>query len=175
MSYTDVPAGGSPPDDINVIIEIPAYSAPVKYEADKDWNLVVVDRFMPAPMFYPANYGFIPNSYADDGDPLDVLVITPHSLIPGCVVRSRPVGTLRMSDEEGEDAKIIAVPHSKLTPVYDKIEGIVDVPELLKQQIEHFFENYKKLEKSKWVKIDQWEDKERAFQMIKDSLKPQGA
>ena len=170
MSYQNIPAGKNLPEDINVIIEIPAYSAPIKYEADKDWGLVVVDRFMPAPMFYPANYGFIPNTFADDGDPLDVLVITPHALIPGCVIRSRPVGVLCMSDEEGEDAKLIAVPHSRLTPLYDSINDIADVPELLKQQIEHFFEHYKKLEKNKWVKIDRWENKSKAVEMVQNSL-----
>ena len=170
MSYQDVPAGRKPPQDINVIIEIPAYNVPIKYEADKDWSLVVVDRFMPAPMFYPANYGFIPNTHSDDGDPLDVLVITPHPLIPGCVIRSRPVGVLCMADEAGDDAKIIAVPHDKLTLIYEQTKDIDDVPQLLRQQIEHFFANYKKLEESKWVKIDRWDNKAKAFEMINDSL-----
>jgi len=170
MSYTTVPAGQAIPEDINVIIEIPAFSAPIKYEADKDWGLIVVDRFMPTPMFYPANYGFIPNTHADDGDPLDVLVVSPHPLLPGCVIRSRPIGILHMADEKGEDAKIIAVPHKKLTSLYDDIEDISQMSELVKQQIEHFFEYYKKLEKDKWVKIDRWEDRKQAFQMIQDSI-----
>lgn len=171
MSYSNVPVGQNPPEDINVIIEIPAFSAPVKYEADKDWGLVVVDRFMPTPMFYPANYGFIPNTSADDGDPLDVLVISPHPLLPGCVVRSRPIGILHMADEKGEDAKIIALPHNKLTSLYDSIKDITDMSELIKQQIEHFFTYYKKLEKDKWVKIDRWEGKQQALQMVQDAIR----
>lgn len=170
MSYSTVPAGQAVPEDINVIIEIPAFSSPVKYEADKDWGLIVVDRFMPTPMFYPANYGFIPNTHADDGDPLDALVVSPHPLLPGCVIRSRPIGILHMSDEKGEDAKIIAVPHNKLTSLYDDVEDISQMSELVRQQIEHFFEHYKKLEKDKWVKIDRWEGKKQASQMIQDSI-----
>lgn len=170
MSYSTVPAGQAVPEDINVIIEIPAFSSPVKYEADKDWGLIVVDRFMPTPMFYPANYGFIPNTHADDGDPLDALVVSPHPLLPGCVIRSRPIGILHMSDEKGEDAKIIAVPHKNLTSLYDDVEDISQMSELVRQQIEHFFEHYKKLEKDKWVKIDRWEGKKQASQMIQDSI-----
>ncbi len=170
MSYNSIPAGKSLPDDINVIIEIPAHSTPIKYEVDKDLDALVVDRFMPTPMFYPANYGFVPNTLADDGDPLDVLVITPHPLLSGCVIRCRPVAVLQMEDESGMDEKIIAVPHSKLTPIYNDINDVGDLPQLLKEQINHFFENYKKLEKDKWVKVDKWADKKTALEMIQKAL-----
>ena len=170
MSYNSIPAGRSLPDDINVIIEIPAHSTPIKYEVDKDLDALVVDRFMPTPMFYPANYGFVPNTLADDGDPLDVLVVTPHPLLAGCVIRCRPVAVLQMEDESGMDEKIVAVPHSKLTPIYNDINDVGDLPQLLKEQINHFFENYKKLEKDKWVKVDKWADKKTALEMIKKAL-----
>ncbi len=170
MSYNSIPAGKSLPDDINVIIEIPAHSTPIKYEVDKDLDALVVDRFMPTPMFYPANYGFVPNTLADDGDPLDVLVITPHPLLSGCVIRCRPVAVLQMEDESGMDEKIVAVPHSKLTPIYNDINDVGDLPQLLKEQINHFFENYKKLEKDKWVKVDKWADKKTALEMIQKAL-----
>jgi inorganic pyrophosphatase len=151
-------AGKALPDDINVIIEIPAFSEPVKYEFDKENNLLVVDRFMATCMQYPCNYGFIPNTLSEDGDPMDVLVITPVPLRHGAVIRCRPVGMLKMTDESGVDTKVIAVPHDKLTKLYTHIQDIQDVPELLKQQIKHFFEHYKDLEAGKWVKVDGFED-----------------
>lgn len=166
MNFDKIPAGKSLPDDFYVVIEIPANSTPVKYEVDKDMGAVMVDRFMATPMFYPANYGFIPNTLSDDGDPLDVLVITPYPVVPGSIIRCRPVGVLNMSDEAGQDAKLLAVPHSKLTTIYDHINDISDVPELLIKQIEHFFENYKDLEKGKWVKVDKWEGREAAREAI---------
>lgn len=166
MNFDKIPAGKSLPDDVYVVIEIPANSTPVKYEVDKDMGAVMVDRFMATPMFYPANYGFIPNTLSDDGDPLDVLVITPYPVVPGSIIRCRPVGVLNMSDEAGQDAKLLAVPHSKLTTIYDHINDISDVPELLIKQIEHFFENYKDLEKGKWVKVDKWEGREAAREAI---------
>jgi len=169
MSYNKIPAGKSLPDDINVIIEIPANHAPVKYEIDKDMDALVVDRFMATPMFYPANYGFIPQTLSDDGDPLDVLVITPHPVEPGSVIRCRPVGVLNMTDESGQDAKLIAVPHDKLSTVYKDIQDINDVPELLRKQIAHFFENYKDLEEGKWVKVEAWGSAEEARTEIKKS------
>ena len=170
MSYNKVAAGENPPQDINVIIEIAAHSAPVKYEIDKDTDLITVDRFMPVSMAYPANYGYIPSTMSEDGDPLDVLVVAPTPVMPGSVVRSRPIGILNMEDEAGQDAKIIACAHPKLTVAYDDIEDIHQLPSLLRQQIEHFFENYKKLEKGKWVKIDQWADKAAALKAIEKSL-----
>ena len=171
MSYNNISPGMTPPEDLNVIIEIPAHSAPVKYEIDKDTDAITVDRFMPVSMSYPANYGYIPGTMSEDGDPLDVLVITPYPVIAGAVVRSRPVGILQMADEAGTDAKIIACAHPKLTVAYDDIKDIDQVPPLLRNQIEHFFENYKKLEKGKWVKIDKWADKATALAVIEKSIR----
>lgn len=162
MSLNDVPAGKSLPEDINVIIEIPANASPIKYEVDKASGAVFVDRFMTAPMFYPANYGYVNHTLSLDGDPVDVLVPTPYPLQTGVVVRCRPIGMLKMTDESGEDAKIIAVPVSKLSKEYDHIHDIDDLPELLKGQITHFFEHYKELEAGKWVKVDGWADKAAA-------------
>ena len=158
MSLSDVAAGNNLPDEINVIIEIPANADPIKYEVDKDTGTVWVDRFMSTPMFYPCNYGFVNHTLSLDGDPVDVLVATPYPLVPGSVIKCRPVGVLNMADESGEDAKVIAVPVSKLTKLYDHIQDINDVPELLKQQIQHFFERYKELEPGKWVKVQGWAD-----------------
>lgn len=157
MSYQNIPAGKDLPHDIYVVIEIPANSSPVKYEIDKDADALFVDRFMASPMFYPANYGYINNTLADDGDALDVLVVTPYPVVPGSVIRCRPVGVLNMTDEAGEDAKLLAVPHEKLTQAYNGVQDITDLPEMLRNQIKEFFENYKNLEKGKWVKVESWE------------------
>ncbi len=162
MSYNTIPAGKDLPNDIYVAIEIPANAAPIKYEIDKDMDALLVDRFMATPMFYPANYGYINNTLADDGDALDVLVITPYPVAPGSVIRARPVGVLKMSDEAGGDEKLLAVPHEKLTQLYNDIHDIDDVPQILKDQIVHFFEHYKDLEKGKWVKIEGWENADAA-------------
>ncbi|OUR90131.1 inorganic pyrophosphatase [Gammaproteobacteria bacterium 42_54_T18] len=162
MSFDKIPAGKDLPNDIYVAIEIPANSTPIKYEIDKDTDALLVDRFMATPMFYPANYGYVPNTLSDDGDALDVLVVTPYPVVPGSVIRARPVGILNMSDEAGQDAKILAVPHTKLTKIYDHVENYTDLPELLIKQIEHFFENYKDLEAGKWVKVDGWADADAA-------------
>lgn len=162
MSYQNIPAGKDLPHDIYVVIEIPANSSPVKYEIDKDADALFVDRFMASPMFYPANYGYINNTLADDGDALDVLVVTPYPVVPGSVIRCRPVGVLNMTDEAGEDAKLLAVPHEKLTQVYNDVQDITDLPEMLRNQIKEFFENYKNLEKGKWVKVESWEGVESA-------------
>lgn len=158
MSLNQVPAGKDMPEDIYVVIEIPANADPIKYEIDKDTGAVFVDRFMATPMFYPCNYGYVNDTLSLDGDPVDVLVPTPYPLVPGSVIRCRPVGVLKMTDESGEDAKVVAVPHSKLTKEYDHIQDVQDLPELLKAQITHFFERYKELEAGKWVKVDGWED-----------------
>ncbi len=166
MSLNLVPAGKNLPEDFNVIIEIPANADPIKYEVDKDSGAIFVDRFMSAPMFYPANYGYINHTLSLDGDPVDVLVPTPFPLLAGSVIRCRAVGVLNMTDESGEDAKIIAVPHSKLSKEYDNIKDIEDVPELLKAQIKHFFERYKELESGKWVKVEGWANREAAEQEI---------
>lgn len=166
MGYNTIPAGKDLPNDIYVAIEIPANASPIKYEIDKDMDALLVDRFMATPMFYPANYGYINNTLADDGDPLDVLVITPYPVIPGSVIRARPVGVLKMSDEAGGDEKLLAVPHEKLTQLYNDIHDIDDVPQLLKDQIVHFFEHYKDLEKGKWVKVEGWENADSAREAI---------
>ncbi|MEJ2754907.1 MAG: inorganic diphosphatase, partial [Gammaproteobacteria bacterium] len=126
------------------------------YEVDKEHEAIFVDRFMATPMFYPCNYGFIPNTLSDDGDPCDVLVITPYPVIPGSVIRARPIGILNMSDEAGSDAKIVAVPHEKLTSFYSNVNEVSDLPSLIAEQIQHFFENYKTLEPGKWVKVEGW-------------------
>lgn len=162
--------GENAPDEVNVVIEIPAYSEPVKYELDKDTNSLVVDRFMATCMQYPANYGFVPQTLSEDGDPVDVLVVSPHPIHPGAMIRCRPVGVLNMEDESGMDAKIIAVPIQKLTPLYDDIQQSTDLPTLLLQQIEHFFTHYKDLEPNKWVKIQGWENAEDAKHEIQSSI-----
>ena len=170
MSLNKVPTGKNPPDDINVIIEIPAHSDPVKYEVDKESGAVCVDRFMATAMFYPCNYGYIPNTLSDDGDPLDVLVHTPHRVISGTVIRCRPVGVLKMHDEAGADSKLIAVPVSKLTPIYNHVKEVSDLPKLLVQQICHFFEHYKDLEEVKWVKVEGWGSAEEAREEIRAAV-----
>jgi inorganic pyrophosphatase len=162
MSFDKIPAGKDLPNDIYVAIEIPANSTPIKYEIDKDADALFVDRFMATPMFYPANYGFIPKTLGEDGDPLDVLVVTPYPVAPGSVIRARPVGVLNMSDESGQDAKVLAVPHDKLSALYKNVKEYTDLPELLIKQIEHFFENYKDLEPGKWVKVDGWANADAA-------------
>jgi inorganic pyrophosphatase len=166
MGFNTIPAGKDLPNDIYVAIEIPANASPIKYEIDKDMDALLVDRFMATPMFYPANYGYINNTLADDGDALDVLVITPYPVMPGSVIRARPVGVLKMSDEAGGDEKLLAVPHEKLTPLYNDIQDIDDVPQLLRDQITHFFEHYKDLEEGKWVKVEGWENADSARRAI---------
>ncbi len=170
MNFEHIAAGKDLPNDFNCVIEIPANSAPIKYEVDKDSGALLVDRFMSTPMFYPANYGFIPHTLSDDGDPLDVLVVAPYPIQSGAVIRCRPVGVLKMTDEAGEDYKLLAVPHSKLTPVYNNVNEPKDLPELLIQQIEHFFENYKDLEPGKWVKVEGWAGSDEARKAITESV-----
>lgn len=170
MDLSKIAPGKDAPEDIYVVIEIPANSTPVKYEVDKDSSAVFVDRFMATPMFYPANYGFIPNTLADDGDPLDVLVVTPYPVVPGSVIRCRPVGVLNMTDEAGGDAKLVAVPHDKLTKLYKDVKEATDLPALLLEQIKHFFENYKTLEAGKWVKVEGWADAAAAKAEIVKSI-----
>jgi inorganic pyrophosphatase len=170
MSFDHVPAGKDLPHDFNVIIEIPAQSEPVKYEADKELGLLVVDRFIGTGMRYPANYGFIPQTLAGDGDPVDVLVLTPFPLLAGSVVRARTLGMLQMTDESGQDAKLIAVPHDKVCPMTSDLKTIDDVPGYLKDQIKHFFEHYKALEKGKWVKVEGWQGVDAALKEISDGV-----
>ena len=162
MSFNDIPAGKDIPNDIYVAIEIPANSSPIKYEIEKEFDAIFVDRFMATPMFYPANYGYVPNTLADDGDPLDVLVVTPYPVQPGSIIRARPIGILDMSDEAGRDSKVLAVPHDKLTTLYNDVKEPQDLGSLLLDQIAHFFENYKDLEAGKWVKVDGWRGSDAA-------------
>ena len=170
MNLDRVDSGKDVPNNINVIIEIPSHSDPVKYEVDKDSGAMFVDRFMATAMFYPTNYGYVPHTLSEDGDPVDVLVVTPYALISGSVIRVRPVGVLKMTDESGTDAKVLAVPVDKLTDRYAHIENINDVPESLLNQISHFFEHYKDLEKGKWVKIEGWGNADEAKAEIISSI-----
>jgi len=168
MNLDRVGSGKNLPEGINVIIEIPSHSDPVKYEVDKETGALFVDRFMNTAMFYPCNYGYVPHTLSDDGDPVDVLVMSPYALISGSVVQCRPVGMLKMTDESGEDAKVIAVPHDKM---YDDVKNIEDVSPRLLDQLAHFFEHYKDLEKEKWVKIEGWVGLEEAKAEIMESVK----
>ncbi|HZG42539.1 MAG TPA: inorganic diphosphatase [Longimicrobium sp.] len=156
MGLDHVSTGKNPPHEINVIIEIPKDSEPVKYEVDKDSGAIFVDRILSTPMRYPCNYGYVPHTLCGDGDPADVLVVLPLSLIPGSVIRCRPVGVLRMSDEAGSDEKILAVPATKVFNGYSHIEDIGQVLPHWLERIGHFFEHYKDLEKGKWVKLESW-------------------
>jgi inorganic pyrophosphatase len=166
MNLDRVDSGHDLPNDFNVIIEIPMLAAPIKYEVDKDTGAMYVDRFMATAMHYPCNYGYIPHTISDDGDPVDVLVVSPVALITGVVVRCRPIGVLRMTDEAGGDAKVLAVPIDKLTSLYTNIKSPTDLPELATAQIAHFFQHYKDLEPGKWVKIEGWAGAEEARQEI---------
>jgi inorganic pyrophosphatase len=167
MDLSKLPIGKNPPEIVNVVIEIPQGGAPVKYEIDKDSGALVVDRFMTTAMFYPANYGFVPHTLSGDGDPCDVLVVTPVPIAHGAVVSCRPIGVLLMKDESGQDEKIVAVPTDKISPFTAHIKSCQDLPPILIEQIEHFFKHYKDLEKGKWVEILRWGDAAEAREMIK--------
>ena len=166
MDITRISVGPNPPVEVHAVIEIPAGGAPIKYELDKESGALFVDRFLHTPMFYPANYGFIPNTLGDDGDPLDIMVITPFPLVPGCVVTCRAVGVLEMADDKGLDEKILAVPVDSVYPIYCDVKSHSDLPSLVTEQIEHFFTRYKDLEKGKWVKMQGWAGPERARELI---------
>jgi inorganic pyrophosphatase len=168
MDVTKLSAGKDVPRDINVVIEIPAGSQ-VKYEIDKDSGALIVDRLLFTPMAYPAAYGFIPNTLADDGDPADALVLIPVPVVPGAVIRARPIGLLQMEDEAGQDEKIVCVPHDKVHTQYTDITEVDQLPAITRDAIQHFFEHYKDLEKGKWVKITGWADRAAAEQAILDS------
>ncbi|MBP9526955.1 inorganic diphosphatase [Laribacter hongkongensis] len=168
MNLDRIPAGKDLPNDFNVVIEISANAAPIKFEFDKDSGAIFVDRFMGTSMMYPANYGFVPQTLSDDGDPVDVLVVTPFVLQPGVVVRCRALGMIKMEDEAGIDAKLVAVPVEKICPMYKDIQKLEDLPQLLRDQMVHFFEHYKDLEKGKWVKITGWGDMEDAKKELLD-------
>ena len=170
MSINDVTAGNLVPQEFNVIIEIPMAADPVKYEIDKQSGALFVDRFMMTAMHYPANYGYVPKTVADDDDPVDVLVHTPVPLLPGVVVRCRAVGILRMDDESGGDAKLLAVPTDDICPLFEHWKSIADVPDIRLRQIQHFFEHYKDLESGKWVKVIGWADVDVAHAEILNGI-----
>jgi inorganic pyrophosphatase len=170
MNLDRVGPGKNVPDEFNVIIEIPAHSDPVKYEVDKETGAMFVDRFMNTAMHYPCNYGYIPKTLSEDGDPVDVLVIAPIPLISGAVVRCRAVGMLDMADEKGQDTKILAVPIDKICTLYRQVKAPHDLPQLLLGQIKHFFEHYKDLEEGKWVKVQGWGDAAAATNDIRAAV-----
>lgn len=171
MNLDRVSSGSNLPNEINVIIEIPAHSDPVKYELDKDTGAMFVDRFMSTAMHYPCNYGYVPHTLSPDGDPVDVLVLTPYPLIPGSVISCRPVGVLKMTDESGDDAKILAVPVDKLCKSYRKVGDFRDLPQDGLDRIAHFFEHYKDLDEGKWVRVDGWGGVDEAKKEIMESVK----
>lgn len=170
MRIEAISIGDNPPEDVNVIIEVPVGGQPIKYEMDKKAGTLVVDRFLYTPMAYPGNYGFVPHTLSDDGDPIDVLVCNTRQLIPGCVINVRPIGVLVMEDNSGQDEKVIAVPSPHLTRRYENVKNFTDLPEITLQQIQHFFEHYKDLEPGKWVKIGDWMDATAARKMISDAI-----
>ena len=170
MRLDAIAVGIDPPNDVNVIIEVPNGGEPVKYELDKESGTLVVDRFLYTPMRYPGNYGFVPHTLSADGDPIDVLVCNTRAIVPGAVINCRPVGVLVMQDESGGDEKVIAVPSRKLTRRYDKVDNYTDMPPISLEQIEHFFAHYKDLEPNKWVKIDHWGDADEARDLITQAI-----
>lgn len=169
MDVSKISTGRNPPYDINIVVEIPQGSA-VKYEIDKESGAIVVDRFLFTPTAYPAAYGFIPGTLADDGDPADVLVLIPSQVVPGAVIRARPIGMLKMEDEAGNDVKIICVPHDSIHPQHSDVKEVSDLPHITRRAIEHFFENYKDLEEDKWVKVTGWVGREEAAEEIVRSI-----
>jgi inorganic pyrophosphatase len=166
MLSNAIEVGYNPPEDLNTVIEVSLGGEPIKYEMDKRTGMLVVDRFLYTPMRYPGNYGFVPHTLSDDGDPIDVLVANTRPIVPGAVINVRPVGVLRMTDESGGDEKIIAVPSSRLTRRYDQVSSYTDLPEITWRQIEHFFLHYKDLEPGKWVKLAGWGDVDEARHLI---------
>jgi inorganic pyrophosphatase len=170
MDISAISAGPNPPKDIHVLVEIPLGGTPVKYELDKTSGALKVDRFLHTAMFYPGNYGFIPQTLSDDGDPCDVLVVSQAQVVPGAIVRCRPVGALLMEDEAGGDEKIIAVPVDALAPFYTNVRSYRDLPPIMCEQIAHFFQHYKDLEKGKWVTIAKWLDVKAAEKLVLDAI-----
>ena len=170
MNIDKVEIGYNPPEDVNVIIEVPLGGEPIKYEMDKDSGALMVDRFLYTATQYPCNYGFVPHTLSDDGDPIDVMCIGNRPLVPGCIVNARPVGVLIMEDEAGMDEKIIAVPSHRLTKFYDTVHSCDELPEIMLHRIAHFFEQYKALEPNKWVKVVEWGDKDTAIKYIEQAI-----
>jgi len=174
MRIDAIPIGRNPPKEVNVIVEVPVGGEPIKYELDKAAGTLIVDRFLYTSMRYPGNYGFIPHTLSLDGDPCDVLIANQRGIVPGAVVAVRPVGVLKMQDEAGGDEKIIAVPVPRLTRRYENVHSCMDLPEITRQQIEHFFTHYKDLESGKWVKLLGWGDVDEAERMILDAIERAG-
>lgn len=170
MRIDAIAIGNNPPEDINVIIEVSLGGQPIKYELDKEAGILVVDRFLYTPMSYPGNYGFVPHTLSEDGDPIDVLVCNSRALVPGCMINVRPVGVLVMEDNAGQDEKIIAVPSTALSRRFDEIKDYTDLPEITRLQVSHFFEHYKDLEPGKWVKIGDWGDAAMAKKLIQEAI-----
>ena len=170
MRIDAISIGKNPPEDVNVIVEVPVGGDPIKYEMDKEAGTVVVDRFLYTPMTYPGNYGFVPHTLSEDGDPIDVLIASTRPLVPGCVINVRPIGVLMMEDNSGKDEKIIAVPSPKLTLRYEKVKEYTDLPDITIKQIEHFFQHYKDLEPGKWVKLDGWRGAAEARRLIVEAI-----
>ena len=170
MSLMNIDAGKNAPREVNVVIEIPMHGQPVKYEVNKESGALFVDRFLFTSMVYPTNYGYIPQTLSEDGDPVDVLVVTPVPVVCGSVIRVRVLGMMKMTDESGIDAKLLAVPVSKLCRLYDDVQSYQDFPKSFLLSIEHFFKHYKDLEEGKWVKVDSWEGREAAEQEIMQSI-----
>jgi inorganic pyrophosphatase len=170
MDISKISVGKNPPKDVNVIIEVPIGSDPIKYEIDKDSGALVVDRFLHTAMHYPCNYGFIPHTLSDDGDPVDVLTVGRRAITAGAVIAVRPIGALLMEDESGRDEKILAVPVPRIQPFYNNVNTYEDIPRILLDQIAHFFQHYKDLEKGKWVEIIGWESKETAEKIILEGI-----
>ncbi len=175
MDITKIPVGQNPPWDVNAIIEVPLGSDPVKYEMDKDSGAIFVDRFLHTAMHYPLNYGFIPHTLADDGDPVDIMVANAVPVIPGAVVRVRPIGVLIMEDEAGQDEKLLSVPVDELHPYYANISSYRGLPRILLDQIAHFFAHYKDLEQNKWVKVKRWGEADEACKMIERAIEQEKA
>lgn len=170
MNLQNIPIGNAAPDDINVIIEVPIGGEPIKYELDKQSGAMFVDRFLYTPMRYPGNYGFVPHTLSEDGDPIDVLVCNTRAIVPGGVVNCIPIGVLVMEDDGGQDEKLIAVPSPKVTRRYDNVRDHNDLPAITREQIEHFFTHYKDLEPGKWVKIHQWGDAAMARRLLLEAM-----
>ncbi len=170
MNINAIPPGKNPPKDIYAVIEIPVGGLPVKYEMDKESGALFVDRFLHTAMFYPGNYGFIPHTLSEDGDPLDILVPAPVAVVPGAVIRCRPVGALLMKDQAGTDEKVLAVPVDDLHPYYSNVQSYRDLPEILREQIAHFFVHYKDLERGKWSNVGDWIDAPQTEQLILDAI-----
>ena len=170
MDLSKIPIGRNPPFEVNAVIEIPLGGLPIKYELDKASGALWVDRFLHTAMFYPGNYGFVPHTLSDDGDPCDVLVVSQVTVVPGSVIRCRPIGALLMEDEAGGDEKIIAVPAPDLHPFYDNVMEPGDLPQVLRDQVAHFFQHYKDLEPGKWVKVTDWLGADDARRLVSEAI-----